>query len=169
MKKQYKWTVFALALLVIGAGLVCYLTHRVRLIEKTQPFSNTQKKVSFEDFIKNNNESYKCITNLPAGPSNKEINITYYIAGKIIRGEYANPYKEENVTFIISSGYYHVWTSGSDTGSTIEMINDQNGNLSGEVYYSYIKSTGDYNCVPWIANMSLFSLPMDIQFKEVVQ
>lgn len=164
MKKQVKLIALVLLALAAGGGWTYY--SKPKITKENKVGTTVENKIAFAEFLKNNKESYKCTVYYPFQAGT--VVATIYRADNMIRGEYKSPYENVEVKFIIRDGYYYPWTSKSATSTKIAIPRDPQGNQSGEIYYSYIRSVGEYECNPWTMDASMFAVPQNIKFETVV-
>ena len=132
------------------------------------PNENSGKKMAFSDFVKQGG-SYQCEVN----QSTDEIETkgTAFIHNGMVRGEYSTNLDGMNLTstVIVRDGFAYSWNSlVPNTGFKVKTT--ANGSTSSEASGEYSFSPdqiGDYDCQPWAADDSKFTVPTSITFKEV--
>lgn len=127
------------------------------------------KKMAFSSFIKQGG-SYKCTVHQNVAGSDAD-GIVYLDDGRI-RADYTVSYNGTTMTgsSVIKDGYAYTWTSLTPTGFKIAVKDDmKNGDISASSgSYSWsADQIGDYDCVAWKADASLFTIPSNITFQEM--
>jgi hypothetical protein len=179
---QSKMVILALALvIVVGVGFFAMSTQVSAPVPESEdgdtvsqsetPRQN-EKKMAFSEFIKQGG-SYKCSVNQSVG--GVETNGTTYISGGMIRGEYRSAAEGMNVdsTLVVRDGYTYTWTSmmpGVGFKSNIVETTGAESTTAGMsgTYSWNAEQIGDYSCESWDADSSLFEIPKDITFREMM-
>ncbi len=127
------------------------------------------KKMAFSSFIKQGG-SYKCTVHQNVAGS--DASGTVYLDDSKIRADYTVSYNGTTMTgsSIMKDGYAYTWTSLTPMGFKIAVKDDaKNGDISASSgSYSWnADQIGNYDCVAWKADTSLFTIPANITFQEM--
>ncbi len=133
------------------------------------------KKMAFSQFVKQKG-SYKCEVDqyLDSGYSQKTTGTVFLSDGKI-RGDFDIAVQGMNLktSLIVKDDFTYTWTSMSPVGRKMKVDAEgetgaSNGVVDNGGSYSWNDQLiGDYNCVDWNVDNSVFELPAGIQFQEV--
>ncbi len=163
-------SVAVLAVVIIGG----YFIIKGKKPEEAMPVVNSEtttsdqtaqtgeKKVAFSEFIKNGG-SYKC--DVKQAMSDFDNSGTVYISGANVRGDFSTiaEGKPMKTSFITKDGFSYTWSPDlPNTGFKIKLSNESGANAP-----TWPSQIGDYNCVAWTADSSMFTVPANITFKEV--
>ncbi len=138
--------------------------------ESLQVEDTSTKKMPFSSFIKQDG-SYKCTVNQSVGGAETK-GITYTNKG-MIRGEYNTEVNDALITstFVVRDGYTYSWSSMMPSiGFKSKVIenNSPTANTSTSGTYSFnAEQIGDYECLPWTADDTMFVIPTSVTFREV--
>ncbi len=130
------------------------------------------KKMAFADFVKEGG-SYQCTVN--QNVQNIETKGTVYISGERISGTFSTKTQGMNIdtNMIVRDGYTYTWSSmmqgmGVKIKATSPGAAGSNPGASASGTYSFnAEQIGDYDCKPWTANESVFTLPSGITFQAL--
>jgi hypothetical protein len=136
------------------------------------------KKMAFGDFIKQGG-SYQCTVNqyIDAGYTSTTKG-TVYISGGNIRGNYNVQVQGMSIdtSVIVRDGFVYTWTSLANIGYKAPVAADvdgaqaaQTGTGTSGTFTWNTDMIGDYDCNPWTADASQFTLPTGISFQAVVR
>ena len=120
-----------------------------------------EKKMAFADFVRQGG-SYKCdISQSSADTTNSG---TVYVSGGMVKGEYSTSTAGRVVTtyFLVRDGFSYAWFS-TDPTQGFKMKVDVTGPGADE----WSSQIGDYNCVAWSADASVFAIPANVTFQEI--
>ncbi|MFN4181257.1 MAG: hypothetical protein ACK4FA_00980 [Candidatus Paceibacteria bacterium] len=129
------------------------------------------KKMAFSQFIKLNTEPYKC--SVSQAFSDMENSGVVYIDGARIRGEFDTIVEGKNMhsSFIMKDGFAYNWSDLYPMGAKVKVdtsatSSDSNTSTSG-TYTWNADQIGEYDCVLWQVDESLFNVPTNINFTEL--
>lgn len=145
--------------------------------EPTVQSESASKKMSFEEFLKKDSDSYVCITEQSV--SGLTSSGTMYIANskdgasRQMHGEFKTSVQGMNIetNFIMKDGFYYSWSSTLPNMGYKMKIQDQpqTGNSGAEVSGTYnfnASQIGAYDCKKWSVDESKFEIPVSIKFIE---
>ena len=124
----------------------------------------TSKKMAFSEFVKQGG-SYKC--EVKQSTSDFKNGGTVYISGGNIRGDFSTVAEgiTMNTYFILRDGYTYNWSSvAPNSGVKMLIPVDSETTVNSEVYSWSANQIGDYDCDPWTADESKFTLPTNVTF-----
>ena len=171
MKTKY-WVVGLLAVAIIGLALLFSSKNSHVASDASLNTASTENAAlpasgSLASLISRNG-SFQCDASRGAG-SNATTG-TVYISGGRIRGDFEtiNPQAGKIQSHMISDGTdTYVWSSAAPMGFKMQMqkndMPDSNNSGTQDMY----KTSYDYHCSAWTADVAKFVLPTDIQFKEM--
>jgi len=167
MPKTAIWVIVILVVLVGGYFLLSGGKSEPAMEEGPEM---TEKKMAFSDFIKNPGGSYRCDVKMAL--SDFENSGVVYISGNMLRGEFTTVAEGMEVTtYIINrDGYTYTWSSATPgTGYKI-MVAGESGSPDAPPAGTYswdASQIGDYNCVEWQVDASVFAVPTNVTFQEI--
>ncbi len=156
-----------LAVVVVVGGYFALRTAPQTANAPVESSDNANKKMAFADFMKSGG-TYKCTVNQSV--NGVDTKGTTYLDNGMIRGEFSNKIQGYNidVTFIVREGFTYTWTSMMpNTGfkSKVMMGSTSGSNAGTSGSYSFnAEQIGDYDCQPWNADTSMFTIPANITF-----
>jgi hypothetical protein len=172
-----KWLVVAaivIIVLLIGAGL--YLMKSAKTAP-AQKVANTQTAKP-----QTTNSLKGTIIGLLSGGKNVNCQVTYpdnkgtgsvYVSDKKFAGDFTMKGTDgkETTGHMISDGtYMYIWSSGMPTGIKMSIEAAKNAAANTQTNQSVnINQEVSLNCNPWAPDASKFTLPSDIQFRDMSQ
>ena len=133
------------------------------------------KKIPFSDFMKKSG-SYQCTVNQNLENYSMTAQGTVYLDNGKIRGDYTASYNGKSFTgsTIIRDGFAYTWTSMMNIGWKVPVAQtdgnaSSNVKVSGNTYSFNAAQIGDYDCKPWTADASKFTVPTNLTFQVVGQ
>lgn len=138
--------------------------------EQSQDSQVSGKKMAFADFVKQGG-SYECTVNQYVAGT--ETSGKTYISGGMIRGEFQTSVQGLNITtnMIVRDGFTYTWSSMAPTmGYKAPIAEGAEGDTSTGMSGTYsfnAEQIGDYDCSPWTADLSKFTLPAGVNFQEI--
>lgn len=140
--------------------------------ESSEPMQTNGKKMAFSQFVKQGG-SYECTVKqyIDAGMV-QATEGKVFINGEKLRGDFTTSVQGMNVksSLIVRDGFAYAWTSMTSTGYKLPVSIDDSGNVKAGTSGSYAwnaEQIGDYDCKPWTANESQFTIPTSITFKTM--
>ncbi len=129
---------------------------------------STGKKMAFSAFLKQGG-TYKCTTHQTIDGSSTVG--TIYTDNGMLRGEYSTQVQGMKIdaTFVIRDGFTYSWSSVSEgAGIKVKVVDttEASGTPKASSYNFNADQIGDYDCVPWKADASKFTLPSNVTFTE---
>lgn len=176
-----------LAVIIIGIGVFAFMDKQNRGPRETLENPNTEevaevdsvtettvpeKKMSFGQFVQQGG-SYKCtVDQYINGDYSNATEGEVYIDGGMIRGDYVVEAQGMSLdtSVIVRDGFVYSWTSLAPNGVKVPV--DMNASSQADTamsgaYAWNADQIGDYDCVDWNADASLFVVPADITFQEI--
>ena len=167
-----KTTAFSLVGTIIVIGIVvAFLATR----PKDKAPAAVGKKMAFMDFVKQGG-SYQCTVNQYIDSSySSTTKGTVYLSKGNIRGDYNVKVQGMSIdtSVIVRDGFAYTWTNMMTTGYKVAVATDTTGKTSAggttpQGTFSWNSDMiGDYDCKPWTADATLFTLPAKITFKTI--
>lgn len=132
--------------------------------------ASSGKKIAFSELVLQGG-SYKCDVKQSMSDMNNDG--TVYMSGGNIRGDYTTVAEGRTMktSFLVANGYTYTWSDmmpnmGWKMKVAATPAGDTGADTSGT--YSWNASQiGDYNCEPWGADPSTFTVPSNITFQEM--
>jgi hypothetical protein len=189
MNKTILWIIGGIAAVGIAVAVISVTGHKKSPVVQNQQDSESVttttdsnasgtpaqggKKMAFSRFVAQGG-TYKCtVDQYLENYSIKTSGTVYLDAGKI-RGSFSTTVAGQKIDAwtIVRDGFAYSWTSLVKTGYKTPVVNaDTNASssvsVSGNTYSFNLDQIGDYNCVDWKADGSVFLVPVDITFQEI--
>lgn len=125
------------------------------------------KKMAFTEFLKQGG-AYKC--SVSQNIEGTESAGTVYVNQGLVRGSFATQMEGQKITsdMLVRDGFSYVWSSASPTGFKVSVaVSEGEGDTTTGTMGAYswnADQIGNYNCEPWAADPSVFTVPSNIQF-----
>lgn len=122
---------------------------------------------TFEDYLKTG--SYSCTVTQDIGVAQTQG--TVFIDNGKMRGDFNSTVQGMNVntSLVVKEGYTYTWTSLAPIGFKTPLVKGASASSTASTSGTYgidTKKIGSYNCVPWTADASKFTLPTSVTFKD---
>jgi len=157
------WGVIIVIVVLVGAYML--LSKKAPEGPTGEQAQTEEKKMAFSEFVKQGG-SYKC--EVKQNLSDMENSGTVYLSGGMVRGDFQGIAEGQafDSHFIFRDGTSFTWSSlMPNQGYKVSEVNTE---ASSSNTYSWDASQiGDYNCVAWNADASVFAVPTNITFQEI--
>ena len=166
MNKKLLIIISILILLVVGGVVAATQSKKVSDDSTTAPIDNIQNEElseqpgSLKDLIKNNISQSCSYDQVGENPISGTI---YTSAGKV-KADYSSVVEDKTINshMLFQDNISYIWTDEQKTGYKTEIDpNEVTENANGSFD---MNADLNYNCMPWVANPSVFTLPTDVEF-----
>jgi hypothetical protein len=122
------------------------------------------KKIAFSEFMKKGG-SYKC--SVTQNMATMTTQGTIYIHDKMVKGNFSVSLAGQTIqtNMIVRDGYSYTWTNSTPTtGIKTKIATSASGKTSTSTMTWTGEQIGDYSCVAWVTDDTVFELPKTVTF-----
>ncbi|MFM7088304.1 MAG: hypothetical protein ACKOW9_02105 [Candidatus Paceibacterota bacterium] len=129
------------------------------------------RKMSFGQFMKLNTEPYTCTVSQNFNETQSTGMV--YLEGMRIRGDFNTTIDKKNTkaSFIMKDGFAYNWSDLYPIGAKVKVDtsteNKDTSTTTSGTYTWNADQIGEYDCVEWKVDESVFTIPANIQFTEL--
>jgi hypothetical protein len=155
-------------LLIVGVGAYFFMSSRLGsttpTTQQTATSGESSAQKSLRDLIALG-ESQECLFS-----TSEESSGTIYITSGKMRGDFSSTVEGETTIshMLVEDKTSYVWIEGQDMGYKFthdESADTQNGTATQQNVD--LDQKADYTCKPWVVDSSMFTLPQNIEFKDM--